>query len=78
VDPTGSHAVLHYKGASAAEPTAPPDPQERNPLLEHLLVPLENPGAPGGSAPATRIIDLQANRSFVNNELEVGVFFLRA
>ncbi|KAJ2930965.1 hypothetical protein H1R20_g6128, partial [Candolleomyces eurysporus] len=63
LDEENVYAVLHYEGAPNAEPTTRADRDPENVLQEYTLAPLENPGAPGGSAPADRIIDLQFSRS---------------
>ncbi|KAG5651439.1 hypothetical protein H0H81_008643 [Sphagnurus paluster] len=57
------YAVLHYDGAPAADPTTSPGSGSGTLLQEHLLAPLENPGAPGGNAPADRTIDLRFTRN---------------
>ena len=62
VDEENVYAVLHYDGAPNAEPTTRADRDPENVLQEYTLAPLENPGAPGGSGPADRIIDLQFSR----------------
>ncbi|KAJ2928522.1 hypothetical protein H1R20_g8580, partial [Candolleomyces eurysporus] len=62
LDEENVYAVLHYDGAPNAEPTTRRDRSPSNVLQEHTLVPLENPGPPGGSAPADRIIDLRYSR----------------
>ncbi|TEB21723.1 laccase 17 [Coprinellus micaceus] len=62
-DPENVYAVLHYEGAPDAEPTTRADRDPDNVLKEHELAPLENPGAPGGNAPADHVIDLQYSRS---------------
>ncbi|KAF8903804.1 laccase 17 [Mucidula mucida] len=53
-------AVLHYEGAPDAEPSGKRDlvALKKNDLEEHLLVPLFNAEAPGGSGPADHVIDL--------------------
>jgi hypothetical protein len=73
VDPDNVHGVLHYDGASSSEPTTSKDPDEGTKLQEHLLRPLENPGAAGGSAPADRVIDLSFTRDY-DDQLEVRIF----
>ncbi|KAH9478935.1 Laccase-4, partial [Psilocybe cubensis] len=70
LDPENVYAVLHYEGASASEPTTKAKGSVDNLLKEHELVPLENPGAPGGNSPASRTIDLSFTRSTVNGELQ--------
>ncbi|KAF6755667.1 laccase 16 [Ephemerocybe angulata] len=62
LDTDNVYAVLHYEGAPDAEPTTPAKVGASNVLEEYQLAALENPGAPGGSAPADRIIDLQFSR----------------
>nr|DAA04522.1 TPA_exp: laccase 17 [Coprinopsis cinerea okayama7\ len=57
------YAVLHYDGAPNADPTTRADRDADNMLREHELVPLDNPGVPGGTGPADRVIDLQYSRS---------------
>jgi iron transport multicopper oxidase len=57
------YAVLHYEGAPNAEPTTRADRSPSNVLKEYELAPLENPGAPGGGAPADHVIDLQYSRT---------------
>lgn len=59
MDTSNVHGVLHYNGAPSAEPTTSTLPILGTKLEEYLLRPLENPGAPGGSSPATRRIDLE-------------------
>ncbi|TEB24804.1 laccase 17 [Coprinellus micaceus] len=63
LDPEDVYAVLHYEGAPNAEPTTRADRSPSNVLKEYELAPLENPGAPGGSAPADHVIDLQYSRT---------------
>ncbi|TFK37392.1 laccase 16 [Crucibulum laeve] len=70
LDTKNVYAVLHYSGAPDAEPTTPADVGVQNLLQEYQLAALENPGAPGGSAPADRVIDLDFGRSVINNKLE--------
>ncbi|KAF8155412.1 laccase 17 [Crassisporium funariophilum] len=70
LDTNNVYAVLHYSGASASEPTTQASGTVINLLQEHLLAPLENPGAPGGNSPATKTIDLQFTRSTDNNGLK--------
>lgn len=60
--PTGfvggvNSAILRYVFAPNRDPTTTQTPPTR-PLRETNLVPLENPGAPGGSAPADVAINL--------------------
>ncbi|KAG6906633.1 hypothetical protein DXG01_012849 [Tephrocybe rancida] len=59
LDTDNVYAVLHYNGAPSAEPTTSPGSGSGTLLEEYKLAPLINPGAPGGSAPAGRTIDLQ-------------------
>jgi len=73
VDTKNVYAVLHYDGAPNAEPTTNAEDGVSNLLKEYELAPLENPGAPGGSAPATRSIDLQFTRTVDNNHLAVSL-----
>ncbi|KAF8075293.1 laccase 17 [Lyophyllum atratum] len=56
------YAVLHYNGAPAGDPTTTASGRSGTLLEEHLLAPLENPGAPGGNRPADRTIDLKFSR----------------
>lgn len=72
MDTDNVYAVLHYQGAPDAEPTTEADGNVDNLLQEYQLAALENPGAPGGSAPADRSIDLNFASSVVNGRLEVG------
>ncbi|KAF9008088.1 laccase [Hymenopellis radicata] len=60
VDGDNVKSVLHYEGAPDAEPTGGRDlvALKKNDLEEHLLVPLFNAEAPGGSGPADHVIDL--------------------
>ncbi|KAF9010407.1 laccase [Hymenopellis radicata] len=60
VDGDNVKAVLHYEGAPDAEPSGNRDlvAFKKNDLEEHLLVPLFNAEAPGGSGPADHVIDL--------------------
>ncbi|QRV84241.1 Multicopper oxidase [Ceratobasidium sp. AG-Ba] len=56
LDPSLVRAVLRYKGAPANDPTTS---QTSGTTLDiSNLRPVENPGAPGGSAPADVVIDL--------------------
>jgi iron transport multicopper oxidase len=57
VDPDNVYAVLHYAGAPDADPTTAPGGANGVKLEEYQLHPLD-PGAPGGSAPADHVIDL--------------------
>jgi iron transport multicopper oxidase len=75
VDTNNVYAVLHYQGAPNAEPTTDAPGGVDNLLEEYQLAALENPGAPGGSAPADRSIDLNFASSVVNGRLEVGPSF---
>ncbi|KAF8074135.1 laccase [Lyophyllum atratum] len=59
LDTDDVYAVLHYNGAPSAEPPTTFVASGDTLLQEHLLVPLENPGAPGGNSPPDRTIDLQ-------------------
>ncbi|KAG6909528.1 hypothetical protein DXG01_017085 [Tephrocybe rancida] len=59
LDTGNVYAVLHYNGAPSAEPTTSPGSGSGTLLQEYMLAALVNPGAPGGSAPADRTIDLQ-------------------
>ncbi|KAF5327067.1 hypothetical protein D9619_004662 [Psilocybe cf. subviscida] len=70
LDTNNVYAVLHYQGAPNAEPTTDAEDGVDNLLQEYQLAALENPGAPGGSAPADRSIDLNFASSVVNNRLE--------
>ncbi|GLB41487.1 putative multicopper oxidase family protein [Lyophyllum shimeji] len=56
------YAILHYAGAPAGDPSTKPGSPSGTLLEEHLLAPLENPGAPGGNRPADRTIDLNFQR----------------
>lgn len=75
MDTDNVYAVLHYQGAPDAEPTTQADQSVDNLLEEYQLSALENPGAPGGSAPADRSIDLNFASSVINGRLEVGPQF---
>ncbi|QRV80235.1 Multicopper oxidase [Ceratobasidium sp. AG-Ba] len=66
LDPTDVFAVLHYDGAPDAEPTTEQGTASGLALLESDLHALENPGAPGGSAPPDVNINLVIGRSTVN------------
>lgn len=57
------YAVLHYDGAPTGDPSTSPGSPSGTLLQEHLLAPLENPGAPGGNGPADRTIDLHFQRT---------------
>lgn len=57
-DPGVNNAILRYDGAPVAEPTTTATPST-NPLVEANLVPLINPGAPGGSNPPDDPFDFQ-------------------
>ena len=63
VDEEDVYAVLHYDGAPNAQPTTRADRDPDDVLQEYQLSPLENPGPPGGSGPADRVIDLEFSRS---------------
>ncbi|KAG8701183.1 hypothetical protein FRC08_004238 [Ceratobasidium sp. 394] len=57
LDPGLVRAVLRYKGAPASDPTTS---QTSGTTLDIAsLKPVENPGAPGGSAPADVVVDLK-------------------
>ncbi|CUA66974.1 laccase, multicopper oxidase, benzenediol:oxygen oxidorectuctase [Rhizoctonia solani] len=56
LDPELVKAVLRYEGASNQDPTTSKSSGLK--LDQNLLKPVENPGAPGGSAPADVVIDL--------------------
>ncbi|KZS91038.1 Cu-oxidase-domain-containing protein, partial [Sistotremastrum niveocremeum HHB9708] len=49
-DPALNNAIFRYIGAPPIQPTTTPTPST-NPLVEASMVPLINPGAPGGSTP---------------------------
>ncbi|KAG8738525.1 laccase [Ceratobasidium sp. 414] len=66
LDPTDVFAVLHYAGAPDAEPTTEQGTASGVALLESDLHALQNPGAPGGSAPADVSLNLAIGRSTVN------------
>ncbi|PPQ89788.1 hypothetical protein CVT25_008167 [Psilocybe cyanescens] len=70
LDTENVYGVLHFQGAPAAEPTTKAKNGADDLLKEYQLVPLVNPGAPGGNSPATRSIDLSFTWSTVNNELQ--------
>lgn len=72
VDTDNVYAVLHYAGAPNAEPATQADVGVSNLLQEYQLAALENPGAPGGSAPADRSIDLNFSEQVTNGRLQVG------
>lgn len=64
LDTNNVFAVLHYEGADDADPKSNKGSlKQGNILEEHLLVPLRNPEAPGGSNPADRVIDLHFTRT---------------
>ncbi|GLB41486.1 putative multicopper oxidase family protein [Lyophyllum shimeji] len=65
-------AVLHYAGAPSGDPTTSPTLAALSGTLleEDLLVPLENPGAPGGNRPADRTIDLNFQSGVSNGQTE--------
>ncbi|KAG9073537.1 laccase, partial [Ceratobasidium sp. UAMH 11750] len=63
LDPTDVFAVLHYAGAPDAEPTTEQGTASGVALLESDLHALENPGAPGGSAPADVSLNLAIGRT---------------
>ncbi|KAG8683333.1 laccase, partial [Ceratobasidium sp. 395] len=70
LDATDVFAVLHYAGAPDAEPTTEQGTATGGvPLLESNLHALENPGAPGGSAPADVSLNLAIGRSTANGIL---------
>ncbi|KAF9482102.1 laccase 16 [Pholiota conissans] len=69
LDTKNVYAVLHYSGASDAEPTTKADVSVNNLLQEYQLAALVNPGAPGGSAPADRSIDLKFSEQVKNGKL---------
>ncbi|QRV94725.1 Multicopper oxidase [Ceratobasidium sp. AG-Ba] len=69
LDPTDVFAVLHYDGAPDAEPTTEQGTASGLALLESDLHALENPGAPGGSAPADVSLNLAIGRSTVDGIL---------
>ncbi|KAF9033807.1 laccase 17 [Panaeolus papilionaceus] len=70
LDAENVFGVLHYAGASSGNPTTKADdfPSGGDFLQEHQLAPLENPGAPGGSGPADRVIDLSFTRTTIGGE----------
>ncbi|KAG5636788.1 hypothetical protein H0H81_006841 [Sphagnurus paluster] len=76
LDTENVYAVLHYAGAPAAEPTTRARGSSGTLLQEHLLAPLENPGAPGGNHPADRSIDLGFTRN-TNGQTEWTVNDIR-
>ncbi|CAE6492618.1 unnamed protein product [Rhizoctonia solani] len=57
LDPELVKAVLRYEGAPAQDPNTSKSSGLK--LDQNLLKPVENPGAPGGSAPADVVIDLK-------------------
>ncbi|TFK25254.1 laccase 17 [Coprinopsis marcescibilis] len=63
LDEEDVYAVLHYDGAPNAQPSTRADRDPDDVLQEYQLAPLENPGPPGGSGPADRVIDLEFSRS---------------
>ncbi|SJL03817.1 related to Laccase-2 [Armillaria ostoyae] len=64
LDTNNVFAVLHYEGADDGDPKSnKASLKQGNVLEEHLLVPLRNPEAPGGSNPADRVIDLHFTRT---------------
>ena len=71
VDTNDVFAVLHYAGAPDAEPTTQADVGVQNLLQEFQLAALVNPGAPGGSAPADRSIDINFGMQVKNGRLMV-------
>ncbi|KAF9444257.1 multicopper oxidase [Macrolepiota fuliginosa MF-IS2] len=64
-------AILRYIFAPNKDPTTTQTPST-NPLLETNLVPLTNPGAPGGSAPADVPINLAIVFDFVSRRFSVN------
>ncbi|KAF8155428.1 laccase 16 [Crassisporium funariophilum] len=70
LDTRNVYAVLHYSGAPNADPTTQADQGPNNILEEYQLAALENPGAPGGNAPADRSIDLNFSQDVTNGRLE--------
>lgn len=76
MDTDDVYAVLHYAGAPNAEPTTQADMSVNNLLQEYQLAPLVNPGAPGGSAPADRSIDINFMKQVTNGKLMVRCFSL--
>ncbi len=78
VDTDNVFAVLHYEGADDGDPKSNKASLKKgNVLEEHLLVPLRNPEAPGGSNPADRVIDLHFTRTTddATGHLEVYYYF---
>ena len=71
VDTNDVFAVLHYAGAPDAEPITQADVGVQNLLQEFQLAALVNPGAPGGSAPADRSIDINFGMQVKNGRLMV-------
>ncbi|KZT32315.1 Cupredoxin [Sistotremastrum suecicum HHB10207 ss-3] len=49
-DPSLNNAIFRYEGAPVADPTTTATPST-NPLVEASMIPLVNPGAPGGDTP---------------------------
>ncbi|KAG8703704.1 laccase [Ceratobasidium sp. 394] len=70
LDPTDVFAVLHYAGAPDAEPTTEQGTASGVALLESDLHALENPGAPGGSAPADVSLNLAIGRTTKDGVLQ--------
>ncbi|KAF8521720.1 laccase [Hysterangium stoloniferum] len=69
---TDTFAVLHYAGASSAEPTAPQPtglPAGGIEFQEFNLKPLINPGAPGGSAPPDQIFNFTFAPGSANGDI---------
>lgn len=71
MDTNDVFAVLHYAGAPDAEPITQADVGVQNLLQEFQLAALVNPGAPGGSAPADRSIDINFGMQVKNGRLMV-------
>ncbi|KJA25106.1 multicopper oxidase [Hypholoma sublateritium FD-334 SS-4] len=69
LDTNDVFAVLHYAGAPDAEPTTQADVGVQDLLQEFQLAALVNPGAPGGSAPADRSIDINFGMQVKNGRL---------
>jgi len=56
-DPSLNNAIFRYAGAPTSEPTTTAS-TSTNPLVEANMVPLLNPGAPGGSNPPDYALNL--------------------